>query len=1344
MKNYIALLILAISGCWQFTYSKSQYTFKRLTMTDGMVSNYIVDIIQDKQGYIWMASESGLCKFDGINFTTYNTGKSAIGSNALNVLYYNDVDNTVWIGTQRDGISIFDCEKQTFTKNGVPKMITRDVTDLSPAMDGGIWITHYHLGIDYYSNQTKKLTHYRAADIKGLAGNFWCATDDGNGHLYVGLHKGGLAIIDIKRRTAKIYKHNPDDPHSIPDNTVRCIFISKTNSIWIGTNNGLALFNAQKEQFISFHNQPDNPYSLLSNQINDIGESKDGKLWVCTHMGGVSILDLNENAFTAPENMHFQNIRVTNNLQGISSPNPSCFLQDSFGNIWIGNYRGGVDFLSYNQPTFQILAYNTLKDGYLTDKQVWGLSIDQNSYLWLGGENEIAVFNPEMNISKIISLKGQANPHTHVSVIYKDTDGLLWLGLYKDGILTCNPKTEKITRIPIDEKSADICCFYEDNHKLWIGTQNGLYAWENDKITEEKEINAQLPDLMVHGIQKDRQGKLWLGTFGKGLIVFSPEGKRIMRFDTSNGMASNAVNSLYMDKKGGLWATTRAGIVHISDTSNPRLEVLGQEQGLIDENVRAIMEDNKGEIWISTNAGISQWESDEKRFLNYTWHQGVPRGDFMDGSVCKDKNGNLFFGSQNGVCYFNPERIEENVQVTPVRITGVTSYGHSETGSQGSIAPIINDEVRLSYQNSTFTLTFSVMDYTQCPQVEYAYNMEGLGKTWFETGSENRITFRNLQPGEYTFKVKAKMRNQPWGDEFTSIHVVITPPIWLTWYAKLCYLVVVAVILFAIVRFYKRKLELESRLNLEHHQHENDQKLNNERLRFYTNITHELRTPLTLILGPLEDLLADKTLSARQANKISLVRDSANRLLNLINQILEFRKTETENRKLKVAYNNLAVLVQEIGIKYKELNQNPNVDIQIKADGAEGKLYYDREIITIIIDNLMSNALKYTPKGTITLGIGNREENGVKYTTISVEDTGHGISKESLNHIFERYYQGQGKYQASGSGIGLALVKSLADLHQATIEVESEVEKGSRFTLKLLTENTYPNAEHQIIKETGKHKEEESANMSAAESEEGKPIILVVEDNRDIREYIRSSFEEMYEVLTAADGKEGWEIAQNRIPNIVISDIMMPVMDGIELCRHIKEDMRTSHIPVILLTAKDTLQDKEEGYAAGADSFITKPFSARLLNSRINNILENRRKIAGVITSIPETESEQKHIENERKNLNRLDQEFLNKVTAIIEENLSMEKMDVAFIADKMCMSHSTLYRKIKGLTEMSVNEFVRKIKMKKGMELINSGQYSLAEVSDLTGFSSVAYFRQCFKDEYGMAPTEYLKRKQN
>lgn len=1342
MKQVIILFFCLILGGYQLILSQPLYTFKRLTVADGLVSNYIVDIIQDKQGYIWMASESGLCKFDGKNFTTYNTSNSNIKGNAHNVLYYNEKDNTIWVGTQRDGVCIFDNKTQTFSN--LTGMITEDVTDLSSASDGGIWITHYHLGIDHYNNQTRKITHYNAKDIKGLSsGHFWCAKEDNNGNLYVGLQKGGLAVIDIKTRTAKVYHHDPNNPHSIPNNTVHCIFISKTNSIWIGTENGLALFNPQKERFISFRNQPDNPTSILSNQINDIGESKDGKLWICTQMGGISILDLNENVFTTPQNTHFQNIKATNDLHGISSPNAKSFMQDSFGNIWIGNYRGGVDFLSYEYPTFQTLDYNILKDGALTDKQVWGLTIDNNSQVWLGGENELAIFNEKMKFQEIIPLTGIANPHTHISVIFKDKKGMLWLGLYKDGILTCNPKSKKITRIPINDKDAEICCIYEDHNKIWIGTQEGLFSWENGSINEEKAINEQLPDLMIHGILKDSQGKLWLGTFGKGLVVFSPNKQRIMQFDTTNGMLTNAVNSLYLDKNGGVWAATRAGITYIKDTAKPKIEILNYKQGLINENVRAIIEDKQGKIWLSTNGGIAQWKEKEKRFLNYNWQQGVPRGDFMDGAVCKNVDGVLFFGSQNGACYFNPKNIVENVPIAPVQITALRSYEYSNSDSEGTITSITNNKVNLSHQNSTFTITFSVMDYTQSPQVEYAYTMEGLGKTWFEIGNENKITFRNLQPGEYIFKVKAKMRNQSWSDNYTSITIIISPPIWLTWYAKLIYFLIVCFIIYIILRSYKRKLALESRLNIEHHQHENDRKLNNERLRFYTNITHELRTPLTLILGPLEDLQADNTLSPKQAQKISIIRKSANRLLNLINQILEFRKTETENRKLKVCFDNLSLLIQEIGIKYKELNQNPNVKIRIKTDAQESQIYYDQEIITIIIDNLMSNALKYTSEGEITLSINSYEDNNIKYTTISVEDTGHGISKESLNHIFERYYQGQGKYQASGSGIGLALVKSLADLHQATIEVESELERGSKFTLKLLSENSYPNAEHLSPPKEDFSLQNDISNATK-ESEDGKPIILIVEDNQDIREYIKNSFEEKYEVVTAADGKEGWEIAKNQIPNIIISDIMMPIMGGIELCKKIKEDMRTSHIPMILLTAKDTLQDKEEGYAAGADSFITKPFSARLLNSRINNILENRRKIAGVITSIPETENEQRNIENERKNLNKLDQEFLNKVTNIIEENLSIERIDVAFIADKMCMSHSTLYRKIKGLTEMSVNEFVKKIKMKKSIELINSGEYSLTEISDLTGFSSIAYFRQCFKDEYGMAPTKYLKKKQN
>lgn len=588
------------------------------------------------------------------------------------------------------------------------------------------------------------------------------------------------------------------------------------------------------------------------------------------------------------------------------------------------------------------------------------------------------------------------------------------------------------------------------------------------------------------------------------------------------------------------------------------------------------------------------------------------------------------------------------------------------------------------------------------------------------------------------FKVKTRFRNQEWNENAAQLTVVIAPPLWLTWYAKLGYVILFIFALYALLRFYKRKLDLESSLEVERKQSLNKQELNEERLRFYTNITHELRTPLTLILGPLEDLLSDATLSPKHANKISIIHDSATRLLNLINRILEFRKTETQNRKLSVAKGDLGQLVQEVGLRYKELNPNNKVNYHIHIETEDTEIFYDADMITIILDNLMSNAAKYTSEGDITLSLRSVEENQIKYTEISVSDTGHGIDAEALPHIFDRYYQAKSKYQASGSGIGLALVKGLSELHEGILKVESTVDTGTTFTLRLLTENTYPNAIHAQHDMEKKPMDAEETTITDTPTE-NHPIVLVVEDNADIREYIRSSFTDIYEVITAKDGKEGWELAQVRIPNIIVSDIMMPVMDGIELCKRIKEDMRTSHIPVILLTAKDSLQDKEEGYASGADSYLTKPFSAKLLHSRINNLLETRKKIASLL-ALADTQPKQ---ESAVSSLNKLDNEFLQKITQIIEENLEMEKMDIAFIADKMCMSHSTLYRKIKGLTDMSANEFIRKVKMRKGVELLMSGQYTISEIAYMIGFSSVAYFRQCFKDEYGMSPSDYVKQKQ-
>lgn len=834
------------------------------------------------------------------------------------------------------------------------------------------------------------------------------------------------------------------------------------------------------------------------------------------------------------------------------------------------------------------------------------------------------------------------------------------------------PKDGRITRIG-DKGSEflDICSFSEDiNGKIWIGTQTGIYSYFNNQLSYEKELNAQLPDIMVHGIIRDKNGKLWVGTFGKGVVVFDEDDKKLYNFTTDHSFPSNAVNYMMEDSRKRILVATREGIIIFKDVSQPNIFVsFGAKEGLENTQVRAIQEDHDGYIWISTNGGISRLDEKNKRFYNYNYHDGIPMGDFMDGSTCITPDGTLFFGSQNGACYFNPRELSSPREVSPVTITQFFIYNkQTESRDTRLPVPISNRIVELPYNQNTFNISFNVLDYTQSSQVEFSYMLEGLENAWYSTQGDNQVTFRNIPHGNYVFKVKTRFRNQEWNENAAQLTVVIAPPLWLTWYAKLGYVILFIFALYALLRFYKRKLDLESSLEVERKQNLNKQELNEERLRFYTNITHELRTPLTLILGPLEDLLSDATLSPKHANKISIIHDSATRLLNLINRILEFRKTETQNRKLSVAKGDLGQLVQEVGLRYKELNPNNKVNYHIHIETEDTEIFYDADMITIILDNLMSNAAKYTSEGDITLSLRSVEENQIKYTEISVSDTGHGIDAEALPHIFDRYYQAKSKYQASGSGIGLALVKGLSELHEGILKVESTVDTGTTFTLRLLTENTYPNAIHAQHDMEKKPMDAEETTITDTPTE-NHPIVLVVEDNTDIREYIRSSFTDIYEVITAKDGKEGWELAQARIPNIIVSDIMMPVMDGIELCKRIKEDMRTSHIPVILLTAKDSLQDKEEGYASGADSYLTKPFSAKLLHSRINNLLETRKKIASLL-ALADIQPKQ---ESAVSSLNKLDNEFLQKITQIIEENLEMEKMDIAFIADKMCMSHSTL-----------------------------------------------------------------------
>lgn len=1325
--------------------SANSFTTKRLSIENGLSNNYVVGITQDKQGRMWIATEAGVNCFDGNHLKVYKKNSSDLCGNELNAIFADNEENKIWIGSQRDGLSIFDCSKQTFTtitaQSGEQSITTNDITDIKGSRDGkSILVTTYHMGLNLYDKKYKTFTKIYDNKVNELKGKkCFTGCDDGKGNIYLGHDGQGMSIISTDDWKLKNFTHKKGDSSSIPSNVVHSIYIDSYTNVWVGTDKGLALFNPKTETFISFtHNNNDNA-SILPGQVRDIKEMINGELWICINMGGVSIIDLNESFLISPKELKFKNIVSQNNTYGLSSPNVRTVFQDRYGNIWIGNYRTGVDIISYQQAAFKTLPYITKNEKDILGRQIWGLSSIGNE-IYVSSEEYIHIYN-ERKQSKSINLTPYSSiSNSHLNVIYKDKQNSLWLGAYKDGAICYNPKKGKLERIT-GSNGLNINCFFDDGEYMLIGADEGIYRYKDGKLFIWDDIKSQLPDRMVHGILRDKEGKLWVGTFGKGVSIFTNDNKRKWNFTLDNGFPSNAVNHIILDSKKRVWVATREGLIKFNESSTPDIFTIYKEQnGLANSHVKAICEDINHNIWISTNSGISQLDIKSDEFFNYNNSDGIPIGDFINKSVTIDDDGLIYFGSQNGVCYFKPEYVREKRKVASASITGFTTYTSlKESKNVEEEIAFSSGKVELTNKQNTFKISFSVLDITQSSQAEFSYMLEGLENVWYTTQNEKQITFRNIPPGNYKFLLRSRLKNQEWDENIASLDIYIAPPLWLTWYFKLLYFIIAFLLVLFTLKSYKRKVHLEGSLKMEKKKIADQQELNNERLRFYTNITHELRTPLTLILGPLEDLISDKSLSIKQINKISLIKDSSQRLLDLVNEIMEFRKTETQNRKLAVAKDDITSVIKEVGLRFKELNNNPKVQYTIDINSEKSNIYFDKGILIIILNNLLSNAAKYTPQGEIKISFDSTQDNGINYSVISVSDTGYGINKSDLPRIFERYYQGSGKHQVTGSGIGLALVKGLADLHQAELYVESKENYGTTFTLKLISDNTYPEAIH---KDTNVVKQEEKELMDEDMQElqnQQKNLILIVEDNNDIREYIKSSLIEDYEIITASNGEEGWEIAKDRIPNIIISDIMMPIMDGIELCKKVKEDICTCHIPLILLTAKDTLEDKVEGYASGADSYITKPFSAKLLQSRVSNIIESRKRIARLINNSNHDQSLQK--QEAINSLNKLDNEFINKITRIIEENLDTEKMDIGFIADKMCMSHSTLYRKIKGLTDMSANEFIRKIKMQNGERLLLKGEQSISEISYMIGFSSVAYFRQCFKDEYGMSPSEYLKK---
>lgn len=1366
----LAFLLWLLIGVFTLSTAKEGYSFLNIGLREGLSNEFVNDMVMDEQGFLWVATESGLNRIAGNKCTVFKTSNSNIGDDGFVGLSYHQPSNSVWMQFKNGKIDIFDCKTQTFKHFSHQKgMLQESVSAIHGASDGGMWIAFYSGDIQHYDAKTHTFTTFPKRLFPKIKNGIRCIMDNGNGHLYVGLRMDGMYIYNLRTKKSKFYCHNPKDKQSLPGNNVRTICIDHMKNIWVGTNLGLALLDETSGKFRTFKPQHQNPYSPTGDNIHQIMEMDNHTLWIASDIGGISILDLNRYQYPYTEELSFQ--QITKENSGLSSNNTRRIIQDPFGNVWIGNFSSGIDFIPQSTSDF-----HTLGNLQQPLKNTFGIFCDRQGYLWIGQDNIICQYQNGQTVHRWDFSQYLYNTSATVYNFMEDHQGNIWFGTSDNGALEFNPRTQQFTH-HLRIQGLDVHALYESkNGWIWIGSEDGLYTIHQGIERKETEMNKQMgkTNSIIYSIQEDEYGQLWIGCIAKGVFVFNKHKKLIAHLDDQNGLKSNSVNQIIIDSNNGVWIGTYKGLAYIENPLKPQnIKIYDERQGLKDTHIRAICADKLGNIWVSMFSGIACLDLHKQRFYNYDFQSGITMGNFVEAASAMTPDGTIYFASPSGVCYFNPQLLSGQKAVSQVEIIGCERVGRlSDQFLHRLISPNEEGVVRLRYDDNTFKISFTAKDFSQEGKVEYSYMMKGLDNQWFETEGDKDVTFRNLKPGKYTFIIRAKLKNQDW-DEASSaeLKVVVTPPFWLTWWAKLAYLLLALGIIIYLLRSYQKELLLRNSLAQSQWESQQKQKVNEERLRFFTNITHELRTPLTLILGPLEDLMKDKRLPDFVTKKIGSIHASAERLLYLINDILEFRKTETQNRKLSVARENLGQLIREIGMRFQDLNHTPKLKILVEIQEGMAEIYFDSEVITTVVNNLMSNAIKYTPAGSIILSLSKINSESV---SISVEDTGYGIDKAALPYICDQYYQANGKHQASGTGIGLALVKSLALLHEAELKIESQKGKGSKFSFILKESNTYPEALHKDdeIIETRNiiptlPTEDSKDENSEENTENQRPLLLIVEDNNDIRQYIEESLQENYRILQACNGKEGKNLALDQMPDLIVSDIMMPEMDGIEMTRILKEDIRTSHIPIILLTAKTSATDQQEGYDSGADSYLMKPFSAKLLQSRIRNILSGRRRLAEYISqqnfstllskenlNKKEEFSDEKDLTNGKKGdqesgtdlptaqLSELDRKFLEKLNSLIEKHISTDDLDIAFMTDKMAMSHSTFYRKVKALTGMSANEYIKKAKLRQSMILLQTKQYRISEVAMLTGFNNLGNFRESFKREFGMTPSEVKNQK--
>ncbi|MDF9796390.1 signal transduction histidine kinase/ligand-binding sensor domain-containing protein/DNA-binding response OmpR family regulator [Catalinimonas alkaloidigena] len=1369
----ILILLSSLLSCWLILifpgFLQAQpkpLIFERFTTENGLPSNTILDIAQDHQGYIWLATEDGLVQYDGYKMLTYSNipgDSTSLSQNRVEKLFI-DFNGDLWIGS-KSGLDRYNPACNCFFR---------------------------------YSSNMLALNNQQIGQINAFA-------EDQDKNLWVGTQQGGLFRYERENDQFIRVLNDPNHPNNLLEDEIRVLLVDKNNHLWIGTGEpfdatisggGLIRYDLSTGNIERFLHDPTNLNSLIDNRISALMEDQDGKLWVGSCQSGLHYFEPTRQEFIRmmPNAANTNQLYAPQGEMGLwsSCPHVRFIHQDQNGEFWVGTYNGGINHFDPVTKKLSHYEHNPADPGSLGSNQVWSFLQDHQGRLWVGNvPGGLHKVDPSLHKFKVYTHDPQDTASlslSHVMGVYAAPaePETIWLGTRGGGLNRLDIKTGRFQHFRHNPDEAHsiisdiVWTMYEDrNGTFWVGTEAGLDTlnrqtgqFDTYKILENN-IYSTVTDPVIQ-IQEDREGRLWLGTWSGGIIRLSRDKKTVNRYSFSNSSQQSFYNSVFAiheDNNGAIWVGVfQGGLFRYdarSDSFSPHLQAYGatsiledstglfwigtsssgllhynsmtgslkqytMEDGLSSNTIYGILAQDGDIYWLSTGNGIVRFETASMRFTNYDASDGLTFTSFNHTSAFKSIDGQLFFGGDGGLVTFYPDEVKGNPYPPDVVLSGLQIAGkpfnlQPEKNSQSST-------VSLSHKQNDLTLDYVGLHFTDPTKNAYKYRMKPYDSDWIEVGTQRTARYTNLDPGEYTFQVIARSSDGIWNEEGASLHFYIMPPWWTRWWA---YSFFIALLLGISYWFYQfqltRKLAVAESKRLT--------EIDHFKSSLYTNITHEFRTPLTVILG-MTDTLRTKAENQHwkdAAEPLEMIQRNGKGLLQLVNEMLDLAKLESGHLELEMLQADVIPYVKYLSESFHSLAQEKQINFTVYAETEQLIMDFDAAKLASIVSNLLSNAIKFTPeRGKIIVHLNHVFIAGQKQFSLKIKDNGKGLSEEEISHVFERFYQADhsSTRQTEGTGIGLALTKELVELMQGTMALKSKLGMGSEFTVNIPVTTVAPKAlavqeplaiVHPVIPFVGTAIPEKIHTLDL-------PLVLIIEDNCDVASYLKITLENTYQCMHAPNGEIGLQMAYEEIPDVIICDVMMPGMDGFEVCATLKTDERCNHIPIIMLTARAELEDRLIGLSKGADAYLAKPFEKAELMIRLHQLLEIRHKL------------QQKYssglfgIEPCDRELDNPIDSFLLKAEEAVLEHLEEEDFSVDHLSDAVCLSRSQVHRKIKALTGHSTSIYIRLIRLQKAKELLDSNDLTIAEVAYRVGFKSPVYFSQIFKKTFGKSPSESRK----